>query len=122
MKVYLMHRDRDLDLEPPLPANAEALIQDLELDTLLDAMARGDDYLRELARKCLLSGLTDPDAIRYRQHILADCLQQTGAGRKARRAPGLRSCWTAPGPRVIDERSSGSTWKLACTRERVGAT
>ena len=76
MKVYLTHRDRDLELEQPLPANAEALIQDLELDTLLDAMARGDDYLRELARKCLLLGLTEPEAIRYRQRILGDCLEQ----------------------------------------------
>jgi DNA mismatch repair ATPase MutS len=76
MKVYLMHPDRDLDLEQPLPANAEALIQDLELDTLLDAMARGDDYLRELATKCLLSSLTDPEAILYRQRILGDCLEQ----------------------------------------------
>jgi len=76
MKVYLMHRDCDLDLEQPLPANAEALIQDLELDTLLDAMARGDEYLRELARKCLLLGLGDPEAILYRQRILGDCLEQ----------------------------------------------
>jgi DNA mismatch repair ATPase MutS len=76
MKVFLMHRERDLDLEQPLPANAEALIQDLELDTLLDAMARGDDYLRELARKCLLLGLTEPEAIRYRQRNLDDCLEQ----------------------------------------------
>ena len=76
MKVYLMHPDRDLDLEQPLPANAEALIQDLELDTLFDAMARGDNYLRELTRTCLLLSVTDPEAIRYRQHILSDCLQQ----------------------------------------------
>ena len=76
MKVHLMHPDRDLDLEQPLPANAEALIQDLELETLLNAMARGDDYLRELARKCLLLGLTEPEAIRYRQRILGDCLEQ----------------------------------------------
>ena len=71
-----MHPDRDLDLEQPLPANAEALIQDLELDTLLDTMARGDEYLRELATNCLLSSLTDPEAILYRQRILGDCLEQ----------------------------------------------
>jgi hypothetical protein len=76
MKAYLMHRDRDLDLERSPPSNAEALIQDLELGTLLDAMARGDEYLRAVAEKALLAGLTDPDAIRYRQRVLADCLQQ----------------------------------------------
>jgi DNA mismatch repair ATPase MutS len=82
MKVYLMHPDRDLDLEQPLPANAEALIQDLELDTLFDAMARGDNYLRDLARTCLLLSLTDPEAIRYRQRILSDCLQQPAIARE----------------------------------------
>jgi DNA mismatch repair ATPase MutS len=71
-----MYRQRDLDLEQPLPENAEALIHDLELDTLFDAMARGDNYLRELARTCVLQSLTDPDAILYRQRILADCLDQ----------------------------------------------
>jgi DNA mismatch repair ATPase MutS len=76
MKVFLMHRDCDLDLEQPLPASADALIQDLELDTVLDAMARGDHYLREVAKQSLLSGLADPEAIRYRQHVLGDCLQQ----------------------------------------------
>jgi len=75
MKAYLMHADRDLDLEQPLPENAEALIQDLELDTLFDAMARGDEYLRELATKCLLPGLIDPEAILFRQRILHDSLE-----------------------------------------------
>ena len=82
MKVYLMHPDRDLDLEQPLPANADALIQDLELDTLFDAMARGDTYVRELARTCLLLSLTDPEAIRYRQRVLSDCLHQPAVVRE----------------------------------------
>ncbi len=77
-----MHRDSDLDLEQPLPANAEALIQDLELDTLLDAMARGDDYLRELVSKCLLSSPADPEAILYRQRILGDCLEHPAVVRQ----------------------------------------
>ncbi len=75
MKAYLMHPDRDFDLEAQLPANADALERDLELPTLYDAMARGDDYLRSVARSGLLLGLTDPDAIRYRQRALADCLE-----------------------------------------------
>jgi DNA mismatch repair ATPase MutS len=76
MKAYLMHREHDLDLERPLPANAEALKQDLELSTLFDAMALGDGYLRELVERAFLASLTDPDAIRYRQAILADCLER----------------------------------------------
>jgi len=82
MKAYLMYRDRDLDLEQPPPVNAEALKQDLELTTLFDAMARGDGYLRELVETAFLSSLTDPEAIRYRQAIVADCLEQPAVVRE----------------------------------------
>lgn len=75
MKAYLMHRDRDLDLEQPPRANAQALTQDLELTTLFDAMAGGDAYLRELVEKVLVSSLEEPDAIGYRQEVLGDCLE-----------------------------------------------
>jgi DNA mismatch repair ATPase MutS len=75
MKVFLMYKDRDLDLEQPLPVNQRALIQDLELETLIDAMASGDWFLRGVARKVVLSSLRDPEAIRYRQDILRDCLK-----------------------------------------------
>ena len=39
MKAFLMFRDRDFDLKQPLPSNADALVQDLELETLFGAMA-----------------------------------------------------------------------------------
>lgn len=71
-----MHRDRDVDLEREPPVHAEALVQDLALDTLLDAMAGGDEFLRNAAHRALLETLTDPEEIRYRQRILADCLEQ----------------------------------------------
>ena len=74
MKVFLMYKDRDLDLEQPLPANEETLVQDLELDTLLQAMALGDRFLLEVSTKVVLFSLRDPDAICYRQDILKDCL------------------------------------------------
>jgi DNA mismatch repair ATPase MutS len=82
MKAYLMHRERDLDVEQPLPANAEALEQDLELTTLFEAMARGDAYLRELAERAFLLSLTDPEQIRYRQAVLGDCLEQPAVVRE----------------------------------------
>lgn len=67
---------RDADRQSQLPPHERALIQDLELDTLLRAMAREDKFLFEVARKTLLSGLrTDIDTILYRQEILKDCLQ-----------------------------------------------
>ena len=71
-----MYRGRDVDPEAPLPGHAGALERDLELGTLLDAMARGDIYVRDLAERALLTPLEDPEAIRYRQGILADCLRR----------------------------------------------
>ena len=57
-----------------LPPGHEDLIQDLELGTLLQAMADGDKFLHEVSTKVLLTCLDDPEAIRYRQQVLADCL------------------------------------------------
>lgn len=76
MKAYLMHRNQDFDLEQPLPWNEGALTQDLELNTLFTAMSNGDSFLLDVARRAVLSGLDAPDAIVYRQHVLADCLEQ----------------------------------------------
>jgi DNA mismatch repair ATPase MutS len=76
MKAFLMHRDQDFSLPRELPPNQEALTQDLELTTLLEAMAGGDEFLFEVARTAVLSSLTDPEAIVYRQQVLADCLEQ----------------------------------------------
>ncbi|MBO0685034.1 MAG: DNA mismatch repair protein MutS, partial [Candidatus Dormibacteraeota bacterium] len=70
MKALLMYRDRDFDPEQALPANEPELSQDLELGRLLDAMARGDEFLREVARRGLLCSLAEPEAIRYRQEVL----------------------------------------------------
>jgi hypothetical protein len=71
-----MHRSRDLDLDRTPQPNADDLRHDLELDTLLDVMARGDTYLRPLVEHALLSSLADPDEIRYRQDCLEDCLRE----------------------------------------------
>ena len=77
MKAFLMYRDRDIDPVEKLPANAAALTQDLELDTLFGAMAAGDNFLLEVAKKTVLTRLDEPEAILYRQHILADCLERS---------------------------------------------
>jgi MutS domain V len=69
-----MYRDSDFDLDQDLPQGAEALIQDLELDTLLSAMAAGDRFLLDVARRAVLSSLADPGAIAYRQQVLADAI------------------------------------------------
>lgn len=75
MNVFLMHRDRDFDAQSELPWNEQALREDLGLDTLLAAMSHGDKLVGEVARTALLSSLTEVQAIRYRQRILADCIE-----------------------------------------------
>ena len=82
MKVYLMHRDRDFDAGQDLPPQAAALTQDLELDRLFDAMAAGDKFLLEVAKKAVLTGLDEPAAILYRQQVLADCLDRPAVVRE----------------------------------------
>jgi DNA mismatch repair ATPase MutS len=82
MKAFLLYPDRDIDLQQPLPSNAQALIQDLELTTLFNAMALGDPFLFEVAKHVVLSSLTDLDIIRYRQQILQDCLNNASVIRE----------------------------------------
>jgi DNA mismatch repair ATPase MutS len=77
-----MYRDRDFDLKGALPPNAAALTQDLELETLFGAMAIEDKFLLEVARKAVLTSLGDSEAILYRQHILADCLERSAIVRE----------------------------------------
>jgi hypothetical protein len=80
MKALLLFRNRDFDphflqqerfrREPEinwhqqLPAHTRALVQDLELDTLLRAMAGDDEFLLEVVRRALLSGFqNDVDTV-----------------------------------------------------------
>jgi len=71
-----MYRDRDVDPDAALPWDADALIQDLELDTLFDAMAGGDAFVRAVVVRSVLDSLDDLDDIAYRQAIVADCIRQ----------------------------------------------
>jgi DNA mismatch repair ATPase MutS len=95
MKAFLMYRDRDfdpqqllsrrerdlrprttdraLDLGQLLPWNEKQLTQDLGLDNLLRAMAGGDNFLFEVSRLAVLSGVTDVATILYRQQVYRDC-------------------------------------------------
>jgi hypothetical protein len=74
MKVFLVNRDQDIDLDRPPPPNECALSQDLELETLLRAMAAGDEFLFDIVRRVVLASVPDPDGIVYRQRVLEDCL------------------------------------------------
>ncbi len=74
MKAFLMYRDLDFDLGTPLPQNSEALIQDLELNVLFDAMALDDKYVHEVVSKAALQILPSQEEVRYRQAVLRDVL------------------------------------------------
>jgi exonuclease VII small subunit len=76
MKAHLMYRDRDFNLAKTMPAQAETLTQDLELNTLFNAMASGDEFLFQVAKQALFLGLeTNLEIIHYRQANLKDCLR-----------------------------------------------
>ncbi|HXJ96039.1 MAG TPA: DNA mismatch repair protein MutS, partial [Terriglobia bacterium] len=76
LRYYPTYGDRKIDPRERLLPHERALIQDLELDPLLGAMANGDEFLLEVAERALLSGLrNDLDTILYRQEALKDCLR-----------------------------------------------
>jgi hypothetical protein len=75
MKAFLMYRDRDFDLQHKLPSNERSVTQDLELKTLFNAMALGDEFLFDVAKKAVLSDSCNLETIKYRQEILKDCLK-----------------------------------------------
>jgi MutS domain V len=82
MKAHLMYPARDVDAEQEFPPGAQAVTADLELDILLGAMAGGDGFLLEVARRALLCSLPDPETITYRQHVLQDCLARPAVVRE----------------------------------------
>jgi hypothetical protein len=75
VKTFLMHPDKDFDPNQGRLWNAEELTKDLELNVLFGAMSSGDPFLLEVAKGAVLSGLQDPEIIRYRQGILQDCFE-----------------------------------------------
>lgn len=71
-----MHPDRDFDELATPPRHALALRQDLALDTLVTAMADGDELVSKVAGKALLIAPgNDIETIQYRQQIIADVLK-----------------------------------------------
>ena len=119
MKAFLMHRDRDFELERAPPAERGRSAKDLELDTLFEAMAAKDQLVYEVAKKAILTGVgNDVDTIRYRQEALKDCLEQPGGDPPDLRAGDevfqrQRKIWrhfASTPPACSTIRSSG--WKL----------
>ena len=76
MKAFLMYRAGDFDLHRPMPPNEAVLVQDLELDTLLQAMALKDQLTFDVAKKVILTSIYDGlETISYRQDALRDSLK-----------------------------------------------
>ena len=84
-----------------LPGSDNVLTQDLELDTLWNVMAAGDGFLFETAKRGLLSSLSDPDAIVYRQRVLADCLEHPAI---------VRQLYALAIEALENERTGGGLW------------
>jgi hypothetical protein len=82
VKPLLMHRDADFDLERELPDSVTQTVDDLELRTLFEAMAGGDAFLFQVSSQAVLLGLAEPDAIRYRQRVLADAIEHPAVARE----------------------------------------
>jgi DNA mismatch repair ATPase MutS len=95
------------------PGSDGVLTQDLELKTLWNTMAAGDEFLFEMAKRGVLSSLSDPDAIVYRQRVLADCLEQPETVRQLyelaidalENERQVATLWGRPSPNSIVHRS-----------------
>ena len=98
-----MDLERKKEPAPVLaPAGNDAVLtQDLELETLWHAMADGDEFLFETAKRGVLSGLTDPDAIVYRQQVLRDCLEHPEI---------VRQVYDLAVQALDNERQAGGLW------------
>ncbi len=108
-----LERQQNVGSQLRSSGHREVLAQDLELDTLWSAMAGGDEFLFETAKRVVLSSLRDPEAIVYRQEVLADCLEHASTVRElydiAFEALGYEreagSLWAGAGPDLILHRS-----------------
>lgn len=76
---FLMYPDRDFEPDREIIWNADDLIKDLELNTVLDRMARDDKQIREISRKGLMDALHDPNEVRYRQEVVKDAINNSDA-------------------------------------------
>jgi len=77
VKAYLLYPSQDFALNRPLPWNEQELTKDLALDTMFEAMARGDRFVSEVAKRIILPSVSENcDTINYRQEILRDCLSR----------------------------------------------
>ncbi len=73
MKPFLLYEHYESHVKPP--QNASDLIQDLNMDIVIEAMAQSDRYIADISRRIILTGLNDIVAIHYRHEVLRDCIR-----------------------------------------------
>lgn len=73
MKALLMHPDRDFEIDAPLRENAEDLIQDLELASIINTATQGDKLVWQAFSRALLGEAESAATVVHRQEVLADC-------------------------------------------------
>lgn len=82
MKAYLLYEASDFPWRRDEFWNERTLNQDLELDTLYQAMAAGDAYLYDTVKQVVPVSLSDLDDILYRQAVLKDCIEHEAVVRQ----------------------------------------
>ena len=79
MKAFLLYEARDFDWGTEFDPAYEDVVQDLGVETIVAAMAAGDRFLFDVARRVLLMSVQEPKAIGFRQAVLRDCIANTDA-------------------------------------------
>jgi hypothetical protein len=76
MKAHLLFPDRDYDARLPAPPQWPDVAQDLEVQTLLAAMAQDDPFLLDVSAHVLMAacGTADAEVVAHRQGALRDVL------------------------------------------------
>lgn len=81
---HLLYPENDIDLEANNPWNSSDLRADLQLDILLDKMARGDEEISKVSCLVILSPLQTDRNIKFRQDVVRDSINNREAVRKMR--------------------------------------
>ncbi len=81
MKTYLSSINGKMRHDN-MPWNADAMISDLGLKPVFNAMSGGDDFLLKNSVNFVLNGLISIDEIMYRQEVLKDFINNTETARK----------------------------------------
>jgi hypothetical protein len=81
MRPRLLHPTEDVALDRPASHAQVGIERDLELEVVIDTMARGDGVIASTARRVLLDPVTDLGTIRHRQAVLRTCLAHPDVAR-----------------------------------------